>query len=84
MPANEPSERFVFVFMQRINVDSKDLKSVGYDETTSILEIEFNSGGVYQYLAVPVETYNNLMNAVSHGKYFHAFIMNHYKSIKIQ
>lgn len=56
--------------MQRIAVESSNLKSIGYDDESEVLEIEFNSGGVYQYFAVPNTIYHGLMNAESHGKYF--------------
>jgi hypothetical protein len=36
-----------------------------------MLEIEFNSGGIYQYYGVPQEIYEGLMNAGSQGIYFH-------------
>lgn len=60
--------------MHREPVISSNLHSVGYDETNNVLEIEFNSGGIYQYYNVPQSVYRGLMNASSHGKYFHAHI----------
>ena len=39
--------------MDRKHVNSSDLKSVGYDEKSQILEIEFNNGGVYIYSKMP-------------------------------
>ena len=60
--------------MQRINVVSSSIKKIGYDEMTNILEIEFNSGSVYDYLNVPSEIHKELMNATSKGKYLHAYI----------
>jgi len=57
--------------MDRIPVQSRNLASVGYDSSTSTLEIEFNSGGIYQYYGVPQEIYEGLMNAGSKGTYFH-------------
>jgi hypothetical protein len=64
--------------MIRQQVQSKDLRSVGYNEDLKILEIEFNSGGVYQYSNVPPEIYSNLMTAPSKGKFFHANVKNNY------
>jgi len=60
--------------MNREPVLSTDLRSVGYDPATSTLEIEFNSGGIYQYLSVPDSIHQNLMSASSKGKYFHKYI----------
>ena len=46
------------------------IRSVGYDERYSRLEIEFTSGKIYQYEAVPEEVYRGLMSAGSKGRYF--------------
>lgn len=69
--------------MERQVVESSDLQSVGYDAATNILEISFNSGGVYQYHGVPASVYQALMNAASHGQYFHAHIKDAYQYSKI-
>ena len=55
--------------MERISVESSNLASVGYNTEAAILEIEFHSGGIYQYFAVPQEIYDGLMNAASKGSY---------------
>jgi ATP-dependent DNA helicase RecG len=68
--------------MKRVNVDSSNLASVGYDAENKILEIEFNHGGVYQYFDVPKDAYNELMEADSHGKYFVHHIKGHYSYSK--
>ena len=64
--------------MNRINVISSNLKSVGYDPITKILEIEFKSNKVYSYINVPKSVYDGLINASSHGKYFSTFIRDVY------
>ena len=56
--------------MNRKSVESSNLASVGYDVNSSILEVEFNNGGIYQYSNVPSRVYEGLMNADSHGSYF--------------
>ena len=70
--------------MHRQSVSSSNLRSVGYDESANILEIEFHSGGVYQYFGVPPAVYYGLMAAVSHGKYFYAHIKDVYRCTKIR
>ena len=55
--------------MNREPVRSSNLKSVGYDPSNSILEIEFHSGRIYHYFKVPLEIYDALMNAPSKGTY---------------
>ena len=69
--------------MERENVSSSNLASVGYDANKEILEIEFNHGGIYQYFDVPINEYEALMSADSHGKYFAANIRNDYEYSKI-
>ncbi len=56
--------------MTRNPVRSTQLKSVGYDPETSKLEIQFNSGAVYEYSDVPENTYKALVESPSIGTYF--------------
>lgn len=70
--------------MQRNHVNSSDIASIGYDADSNILEIEFLSGGVYQYLSVPVNIFSGIMSASSHGSYFHQFIKDKYGFKKIK
>ena len=62
--------------IQRAPVSSSALRSVGYDTDLAILEIEFENGAVYQYFDVPAQVHRGLMNADSHGRYFHSKIRN--------
>ncbi|HEY9872429.1 MAG TPA: PIN-like domain-containing protein [Candidatus Obscuribacterales bacterium] len=68
---------------KRIAVESDYLRSVGYDSSNHILEIEFQRGGVYQYKDVSAEVYAELMNAPSHGKYFNDNIKDAYPFQKV-
>jgi hypothetical protein len=56
--------------MERQNVKSRILRSVGYNESIKILEIEFQNGLVYQFLDVPPKVYADLMHSGEIGKYF--------------
>ncbi len=62
--------------MKRTKVESSNIASVGYDGNT--LEIEFNSGAIYQYENVPIRVYDVMMKADSVGKYFNAHIKSKY------
>ncbi len=53
--------------MNRQFVQSSDLQSIGYDQNTNVLEVEFKSGGIYQYFKVPESIYVGLVNASSKG-----------------
>ena len=65
-----------------VAVQSSDLAAVGYNGWGTLV-IEFHSGGVYEYYGVPYSEYVALMNASSHGKYFHANIKDRYSYRKI-
>jgi len=54
----------------RTPVTSSNIVSIGYDVDTRTLEVEFNSGAVYQYSNVPEDVYNELISASSIGAYF--------------
>lgn len=68
---------------KRIEVESNYLRSIGYDSSNQVLEIEMRRGEVYQYLDVPTEIYTELMNAPSHGRYFNANIKENYTYRKL-
>jgi hypothetical protein len=69
--------------MERIQINSSDLKSVGYDPVKHTLEIEFNNGEVIQYVNVPEKIYSGLMRTESQAKYINALIKNIYKSCRV-
>lgn len=69
--------------MERDKVDSRSISSVGYDPDSMALEIEFNSGGLYQYHGVPQTEYDALMRADSKGAYFTAYIRERYSTTKV-
>lgn len=62
--------------MQRYPVSSSNLASVGYDASSYTLEIEFNSGRVYQYFEVPEHIHQEFVSAASVGSYFARSIRN--------
>jgi hypothetical protein len=55
--------------MRRTHVASSAISSVGYDERSSVLEVEFESGAVYDYLGVPPQVYEDLLQASSKGTF---------------
>ena len=64
--------------MNRTPVKSSNINSVGYDEVTKTMEVEFSSGIVYQYDSVGLAVYKDLISADSVGKYFNKNIKNSY------
>jgi hypothetical protein len=61
--------------MERFTVKSSNIASVGYDSVRLILEIEFKSGGVYQYFKVPLRIYTEFLSAPSLGRYLNKNIV---------
>lgn len=62
--------------MDRIVVESSLIRTVGFDTLTSILEIEFCGGKVYEYSNIPAAVYLELISAPSIGRYFNLNIRN--------
>ncbi len=69
--------------MQRETIDSAGFASIGYDRETEILRIAFESGGVYEYVGVPPDVYEDLISAESPGWFFREFIRERYPSEKV-
>lgn len=64
--------------MMREHVGSTNLVSVGYDEASETLEVEFIGGAIYQYYNVSAGMYEQLMAAPSKGQFLNAYIKNDY------
>ena len=69
--------------MERTNVSSSNIVSVGYDQSTSRLEVEFTSGDVYEYYDVLEHEYDGLMGASSHVGYLNKNIKGVYRYAKV-
>lgn len=65
--------------MRRERLDSSSVRSVGYDPSAQVLEVEFRNGGVYQYLDVPGEEYEEFREADSKGRYLNTEIKPHHR-----
>jgi KTSC domain len=64
--------------MQRQAVQSRALRSVGYDAELQELEIEFSSGQVYRYSTVPHSVYDWLLRASNKGIFVTRQIVGRY------
>ena len=64
--------------MNRNQVASSNIRSIGYDSTTQTLEVEFQSGWVYQYYGVSESLHENIMQASSKGQFLNQYIKNAY------
>lgn len=66
--------------MRRRPVSSSAISSVGYDPKGKVLELEFASGGVYDYYEVPRKVYAALLVAESKGRFIAEEIRGRYRS----
>jgi hypothetical protein len=57
--------------MKKQEVESSVIRAVGH---TRVLEVEFESGRVYQYYDVPENVYNEMLASDSKGRYFNQHI----------
>lgn len=69
--------------MDRKNIESSMIRSIGYDANNSTLEIEFNSGDVWQYYDFPESAWYEFEAAESQGKFFHREIKNQYSESRV-
>lgn len=67
--------------MEKQEVESSVISAVGH---TRVLEIEFESGRVYQYFNVPEDIYHAMLDSESKGKYFNQHIRGKFPYQEIQ
>ena len=69
--------------MERQEVDSSSIDSIGYDEENQILEIEFHDG-VYQYKNVPEYVYLDMITSGAIGSFFNEDIKHEYSCSRVE
>ena len=69
--------------MERQNVDSSMIRSIGYDFDNQVLEVEFNTGAVWQYYDFPEHLWYEFESSDSKGKFFHREIKNQYSESRV-
>ncbi len=66
-----------------INVTSSTISRIRWDMATQTLEIEFNSGQVYQYFDVPQSVFEGLRDAASQGTYLNQNIKGRFRYTRL-
>ena len=64
--------------MNRESVASSNIASIGYDEPSQTLEVEFTNGAIYQYYNVTQTLFEQLIQAGSKGQFLTYQIKNAY------
>jgi hypothetical protein len=71
------------IHMERKSVSSSMIRSIGYEESISTLEIEFNSGVIWNYYDFPLSDWYEFDAAESHGKFFLRSIKGQYREAQV-
>ena len=69
--------------MDREYITSMMIRSIGHDASSSVLEIEFCSGPIWQYFDFTESDWHSFCAAESKGKYFLANIKNKYRECRV-
>ena len=69
--------------MERQFIESSMIRSFRYESNSSTLEIEFNSGEVWQYFDFPESLWYEFESSESKGKFFHREIKNQYSESRV-
>jgi hypothetical protein len=65
-------------------VASDTIRSMGYDLAQGVLEIEFVSGAVFRYHAVPRWLWYGLKDAAEKGDYFESHVRGEYTATRMR
>ncbi len=77
-PLLEEEESFAM-----LPVASTMASAIGYDSESEVLQIEFNSGAVYQYSDMDEDTWDDLNSSNAVGRYYNQYIKGKYQSQRI-
>jgi hypothetical protein len=77
-PLLEEEETFAM-----LPVASPMANAIGYDSENEVLQIEFNSGAVYQFSEVDEDTWEDLYTSEAVGRYFNQNIKGRYQSQRV-
>ena len=69
--------------MLHTKVISREIESVGYDESKKLLEIWFRRSNIYHYFDIAKPTYLELIKSQSPERYFRQNILNKFKYEKV-
>jgi len=69
---------------EMIPVVSSNIQSIGYDEESETLYVQFLNGSLYEYKNVPLMEFEQLKNASSIGSYMHRNIKGAYPYMRIE
>lgn len=63
--------------------ESSNLTGFGYDEGRSVLTVQFNSGGRYEYYDVPSQVFDQMCAAPSKGSFLASNVKSVYRYARV-
>jgi len=70
--------------MDFVDVDSSNVKRVGYSDDNELLVVEYKNNTTYQYYNVPRGIYDSLITATSKGSFISQHIKGKFEFKKIR
>jgi len=70
--------------MERKKVSSSQIRSVGYDSGSQILEVEMSDGTLWQYSRVPSEVHRRFLAAPTIASYYRDNIEEEYSRKRLR
>ena len=70
--------------MERKKVSSGQIRSVGYDSGSQVLEVEMSDGTVWQYSRVPSEVHRRFLAAPTIASYYRDSIEEEYSRKRLR
>ncbi len=70
--------------MDRKKVNSSGIRSIGYEASSQILEVELADGSIWQYSKVPSEVHRRLMAAPSVVSYYRDNVEEEYSRRRLK
>lgn len=63
--------------------DSSNVSKIGYEKSSSTLEVEFKNGGTYHYYDVPEHIWEAFKGANSKGQFIHQNLKGQFRYSKV-
>jgi len=83
MNLNETIKKILNEEIHNNPVVSSNIINAEYDDETEVLTITFKNGGMYEYSGVPLNVYQEFLEAPSVGSFLHSSIKPFYEVQKI-
>jgi hypothetical protein len=77
----ESMDEYKVILVERFIVESTNINTIGFNKELKFLDVEFktSAGKIYRYSDVEEDTYEDLINAKSIGKYYLSYIKGKYE-----